>query len=160
MSAAATAVAPQLRPMADTDLDTVAALEERSYPFPWTRGIFADCLRVGYSCWVLEAAEGVIGYAILSVAAGEAHILNICVAPTLQRQGHGAVLLERLMNVARYHQAQRVFLEVRPSNHGAIAMYRRRGFEEVGRRPNYYPDFGGQREDAIVMARKLCLEKA
>jgi len=146
--------AASLRPMRDADLDAVMAIEQRAYAFPWTRGIFRDCLLAGYPAWVLERDATLLGYAMLSIAAGEAHILNVCTAPEAQGEGHGRRLLRALMQVARGSGAQRVFLEVRPSNVAAIALYHAEGFNEIGRRPRYYPAVQG-REDAIVMAMEL-----
>ena len=143
-----------LRPMREDDLDAVMEVERRAYPFPWTRGIFRDCLRAGYPAWLMERDGAIIAYAVLSIAAGEAHILNLCTAPDVQREGHGRRMLRALLQVARGHRAERVFLEVRPSNAAAIALYHDEGFNEIGRRPRYYPAIGG-REDAIVMALEL-----
>lgn len=154
MSAVPVGAVAQMRPMREADLAAVAAIERRAYPFPWTPGIFQDCLRAGYECWVLAAGDELVGYGILSAAAGEAHVLNVCVAPERQGQGLGRRLLERLVDLARWHRVERVFLEVRPSNPAAIALYEQAGFNEIGRRPNYYPAHGG-REDAIVMAMEL-----
>ncbi len=148
------APAAALRPMRDDDLDAVMEIERRAYPFPWTRGIFRDCLRAGYPALVLVAGGEVVGYGLLSVAAGEAHVLNVCADPGLPRQGHGRRLLRALLLQARGRGAQRVFLEVRPSNPAAIALYEAEGFNEIGRRPRYYPAASG-REDAIVMALEL-----
>jgi ribosomal-protein-alanine N-acetyltransferase len=147
---------PALRAMQLDDLDTVVALETEAYEFPWTFGIFRDCLRAGYECWVLVQADAVIGYSILSVAAAEAHLLNICIASSEQGRGHGTRLVRRMIDLARWHHAERMFLEVRPSNVHAIALYDHIGFNEIGRRPNYYPAKRG-REDAIVMAIELNL---
>ncbi len=144
----------QLRAMREADLERVMALEVRAYPFPWTLGIFRDCLRAGYDAWMLEQDGRLVGYGVLSVGAGEAHVLNVCVDPDLQGRGHGRRLLRRLVDLARWHRAERVFLEVRPSNPGAIALYHSEGFNEIGRRPGYYPAAQG-REDAIVMAMEL-----
>ena len=146
--------ASQVRVMRQADIDAVAAIELRAYAFPWTPGIFRDCLRVGHECWVLDCRAGIIGYGVLSAAAQEAHVLNVCVAPEHQGHGHGRHLLRRLVDIARWHMADRVFLEVRPSNPGAIKLYFDEGFNEIGRRPNYYPAAKG-REDAIVMAKEL-----
>ena len=143
-----------LRPMRDDDLDAVLDIELRAYPFPWTRGIFQDCLRADYPAWVLQRDGGIIGYGLLSLAADEAHVLNVCTDPSLQGQGHGRRLLRALLLLAQGRGAQRVFLEVRPSNLAAIALYHAEGFNEIGRRPRYYPAKGG-REDAIVMAKEL-----
>ena len=143
-----------LRPMREDDLDVVLAIEQRAYPFPWTRGIFRDCLRADYPAWVLVEDGEVIGYGVLSLAADEAHVLNVCAAPEVQGRGHGRRLLRALLQLARGRGAQRVFLEVRPSNAAAIALYHDEGFNEIGRRPRYYPAADG-REDAIVMAMEL-----
>lgn len=154
MNAVARDALPAMRAMQTHDLDPVFDIEIRAYEFPWTLGIFHDCLRSGYGCWVLADEARIYGYAVLSVAAGEAHILNVCVEPAQQGRGHGRRLVQRLIDLARWHRAERVFLEVRPSNPKAIALYHDLGFNEIGRRPNYYPAKGG-REDAIVMAIEL-----
>lgn len=145
---------PVIRAMRREDLTQVAAIEASAYEFPWSPGIFRDCLQAGHGCWVLGDDGGVIGYGILSAAAGEAHVLNLCVAPAHQGQGHGRRLLRRLLDTARWHGAERVFLEVRPSNPAAQVLYETSGFNEIARRPNYYPTARG-REDAIVMALEM-----
>ncbi|MBA2077720.1 ribosomal protein S18-alanine N-acetyltransferase [Rhodanobacter sp. PCA2] len=142
--------ASHMRLMRMDDLDGVAAVEQASYDFPWTRGIFADCLKAGHPCWVLCVDEDLAGYGILSVGAGEAHVLNICIADAYRGRGLGRHLLVRLLDVSRWSGAQRVFLEVRPSNPLAKTLYESEGFREIGRRPRYYPAKEG-REDAIVM---------
>ena len=154
MNARARDAIPALRAMQATDLERVFEIEQRAYEFPWTLGIFHDCLRAGYGCWVMVENERVLGYGILSAAAGEAHILNVCVAPEAQGRGHGRRLVQRLIDLSRWHRVERVFLEVRPSNPRAIALYHDIGFNEIGRRPKYYPAKGG-REDALVMAIEL-----
>jgi [ribosomal protein S18]-alanine N-acetyltransferase len=144
----------RLRPMREGDLDTVMEIERRAYPFPWTHGIFRDCLQAGYPAWILDHEDRVLGYGVLSIAAGEAHVLNLCIDPVMQGNGHGRRLLRALLKIVRGHGAQHVFLEVRPSNPHAIALYDAEGFNEIGRRPRYYPAKQG-REDAIVMAIEL-----
>jgi ribosomal-protein-alanine N-acetyltransferase len=132
----------------------ILTIEGAAYEFPWARAIFEDCLKVGYCCWVLEQEDLISGYSIVSVGAGEAHILNLCVTPELHRHGLGRFLLDRMMEVAGSHGAGIAFLEVRPSNHAAQALYRGAGFNECGVRRAYYPAHGG-REDAIIMARNI-----
>lgn len=149
-----TALRTALRPMRESDVDAVYAIEVRAYPFPWTAGIFRDCLRADYPCWVLLDDARVIGYFLMSLAADEAHVLNICITPEAQGQGHGRRLLRSAVQLARARGAHRVFLEVRPTNTGAIALYFSEGFNEIGRRPRYYPAANG-REDALVMAVEL-----
>jgi len=143
-----------LRPMREDDLPAVQLVESRAYEFPWTIGIFRDCLRADYPAWVMHDGDRIAGYFLMSIAAGEAHVLNICVAPDMQGQGHGRRLLHALLQMARGRNVSRVFLEVRPSNANAIALYFNEGFNEIGRRPRYYPAKDG-REDALVMAMEL-----
>jgi ribosomal-protein-alanine N-acetyltransferase len=141
----------EVRAMRREDLQAVSTLESASYDFPWSRGIFSDCLKAGHPCWVLLSDGEVAGYGILSVAAGEAHVLNLCIGQPWRGQGLGRHLLGRLLDVARWSGAERVFLEVRPSNPVAQQLYASVGFRQIGRRPRYYPSKEG-REDAIVMA--------
>ncbi|HSG91195.1 MAG TPA: ribosomal protein S18-alanine N-acetyltransferase [Pseudomonadales bacterium] len=141
--------------MRDADLDAVLSIEHRAYPYPWTEVIFRDCLRVGYSCWVAECSAGVIAYTVLSIAAGEAHLLNLCVDPSRQREGIGRRLLRHALRLAREHGADTLFLEVRPSNDAAVNLYRDAGFVEIGTRRDYYPARGLKREDALVLALPL-----
>ncbi|HIY71584.1 MAG TPA: ribosomal protein S18-alanine N-acetyltransferase [Candidatus Luteimonas excrementigallinarum] len=143
-----------MRPMREADVEAVMEIELRAYPFPWTAGIFRDCLRAGYQAWVLQQEGRLCGYGVVSVAAGEAHLLNICVDPRLQGHGHGRRLLRALLRIGHEQGAERMYLEVRPSNGHAVALYHDEGFNEIGRRPRYYPDHDG-REDALVMAREL-----
>jgi ribosomal-protein-alanine N-acetyltransferase len=159
MNAQALPSTPQLRPMTEADLEAVMRIELQAYPFPWTTTIFRDCLRAGYACWVLDRGSELVGYGVLSAAAGEAHVLNVCVAPPCQGEGLGRRLMRRLIDLARWHRAERIFLEVRPSNPHAVALYDSLGFNEIARRANYYPAAGG-REDAIVMALELLPEDA
>lgn len=152
---AAVDLQPRLRPMVETDLSRVIKIEEAAYPFPWTFGIFRDCLRVGYHCYVYENPGGLIGHGVMSVAAGECHMLNICVHPDWQRRGFGRQLTEFLMDAARARGVTTALLEVRASNLVAYRLYQNLGFNEVGLRHHYYPGFGGAREDAIILARDL-----
>jgi ribosomal-protein-alanine N-acetyltransferase len=146
--------APRLEPMRERDLDEVIAIENAIYTHPWTRGNFADSLRAGYPCrtWRLEGE--LIGYFVLLVAAGEAHLLNLSVASVHQRSGHGRALLGEAQRLARGLGARHIFLEVRPSNVAAQKLYERSGFTRVAVRRGYYPAHGG-REDALVLTRAL-----
>ncbi|AYA89444.1 MULTISPECIES: ribosomal protein S18-alanine N-acetyltransferase [Stenotrophomonas] len=143
-----------LRALRESDLNAVMAIELRGYPFPWTRGIFIDCLRAGYPGLAMERDGLLVGYGVLSIAADEAHVLNICIDPLAQSRGLGRQLLRAMVQLAADRGAQRVFLEVRPSNTPALALYHSEGFNEIGRRPRYYPAAQG-REDAVVMAIEL-----
>ena len=141
-------------PMRDEDVDAVAAAEQRSYAFPWTRGNFVDSLRAGHSMWVCREDGVPIGHAVVMMAVDEAHLLNLTIVPERQQRGLGGALLHHALAVARDHGATRMLLEVRPGNAPALALYRRCRFVEIGRRKGFYPGPAG-REDAIVMVRDL-----
>ena len=141
----------RIRGMERDDLPGVLAIERENYQYPWGEGIFRDCMRVGYYCRVLVLDEELLGYGILSVIAGEAHILNICISKKLHRHGLGQKMLDHLVSLARKSSAVIVFLEVRPTNTGAIALYRANGFDQIGVRKKYYASRQG-REDALVLA--------
>ncbi len=154
MSAIIKDPALQLRSLCESDIDAIMSVELRCYDHPWTPGIFRDSLRVGYSCWGLFQAENLLGYGIMSVAAGEAHILNICVDPEQRGQGLARRLMERLVTQAQEREADTIFLEVRTSNRIAQKLYLSMGFNEIGLRKGYYPGRHG-REDAILFAKAL-----
>lgn len=143
-----------IRTMTHEDLSIVSDIERRSYDFPWSHGVFRDCLLAGYQCVVLERDGEVVGYCILSVAAGEAHILNICVDPNFRSLGYGERLLDDILFRARTASVREIFLEVRPSNQHALALYRKKDFHKVAKRPAYYQAHQG-REDADVLVKKL-----
>jgi len=145
---------PRFAPMVEADLAEVLAVENAIYTHPWTRGNFADSLKAGYQCRTWRAADTLIGYFILMIAAGEAHLLNLSVAEACQRRGHGSALLAEAMRLAKARGGLHIFLEVRPSNGGAKALYRRFGFRQVAVRAGYYPAQGG-REDALVYTHAL-----
>lgn len=143
-----------IRSMVHEDIPQVSDVERRSYEFPWSHGVFRDCLLAGYHCIVIEREERVVGYSILSIAAGEAHILNLCVDPAFRRLGYGERLLNSIVEFARSEGVREMFLEVRPSNEKAIGLYRKNGFRQIAYRPAYYQASEG-REDAAVFARNL-----
>lgn len=139
-------------PMTGGDVDEVHALECSVFPHPWSRANFSDSLASGYDAWTARDAAGrLAGYYLLMYAVDEAHLLDVAVAADRQGQGLGRHLLERIGARAREQGMASVLLEVRPSNERALAVYRRYGYREIGRRKGYYPAHGGQREDAIVM---------
>lgn len=147
-------VHPILRRLTANDLDRIMEIELASYPYPWTRGIFADCIQVGYDCWGLQAGRELIAYCIQNQAAGESHLLNLCVAPPWQRRGFASILLNHAIGLARAQDCSSMFLEVRPSNPAGKALYEKNGFVVVAQRPAYYRSAVG-REDAIVMRLDL-----
>lgn len=140
--------------MQQADLQDVMAIETGCYPHPWTTTIFQDCMRAGYSCWVGEQNGVIEGYGVVSASVGESHLLNLCVRPDSQGQGFGRKILGHLVEIARSHEAEVMFLEVRPSNKAACQLYRTAEFNELGVRKDYYPCKDG-REDALIFARTL-----
>lgn len=143
-----------IRTMNHEDLSLVSDIERQSYEFPWSHGVFRDCLLAGYQCIVLERNAEVVGHGILSVAAGEAHILNICIHPAYRSMGYGEKLLDEILFRARSSSVRQIFLEVRPSNEHALALYKKKDFHKVADRPAYYQASKG-REDANVLVKKL-----
>ena len=144
----------EVRRMQLADLPDVLRNERQGYTHPWTEGIFRDCLRNGQECWLLMSSNLNVGHGILSIAAGESHLLNVCVHPDFQGHGFGRILVEHILERARAGKASTIFLEVRPSNVAACELYDKLGFNEVGIRENYYPSKVG-REDALVLAKEL-----
>jgi [ribosomal protein S18]-alanine N-acetyltransferase len=140
--------------MREVDLDEVLAIESAIYTHPWTRGNFADSLRAGYECRTLRLGPRLVGYFVLMLAAGEAHLLNLSIAAAQQRAGYGSHLLREAAALARSRGTRSLFLEVRPSNRGAQALYTRFGFRKIGVRRGYYPAHAG-REDALVLTLTL-----
>lgn len=145
---------PELAAMREDDLDEVVTIENAIYSHPWTRGNFADSLRAGYECRTWRLDGELVGYFILMAAAGEAHLLNLSVCARHQRSGHGKALLAEAVDLARTLHARNLFLEVRPSNAAAQALYTRFGFRKIAVRRGYYPAHAG-REDALVLTLGL-----
>jgi ribosomal-protein-alanine N-acetyltransferase len=139
-----------------SDLDTLVAIEGAAYPFPWSRGNFADSLNAGYLARKRVDAQGQwLGYFIAMPGVQEVHLLNLTVAPEHQRRGHAVAMLDELVRESSLRGARRLWLEVRTSNERAQALYRRYGFRDVGLRRGYYPAGALARENAIVMSLTL-----
>ena len=161
----ATSASPQpainvfVRVMRASDLDLVVASENLSLQNPWSKRIFTDCLRSGYECWVLATRDRIVAHGVLSVGAGEAHVLTICVHPDFRHMGYGRRMLKHLLDKGAKNAAKVCFLEVRPSNKVAISLYLSLGFVQVGERRHYYPSNPGEqvREDALILSRLLPL---
>ena len=141
-----------VREMIHDDVPEVSDIERRSYEFPWSHGVFRDCLLAGYHCTIVEREGAVVGYSILSIAAGEAHVLNLCIDPLYRELGYGERLLDEVLMLARGDEVKEIFLEVRPSNEKAIALYMKKGFRNIAYRPAYYQANDG-REDAAVFSK-------
>jgi ribosomal-protein-alanine N-acetyltransferase len=137
-----------------SDVDRVMKVEREVYQFPWSERIFSDCIRVGYHCWLALEGCDVIGHAVISVSAGESHMLNLSIGHAHQRRGYGRQFIEFLVKEAHARDAHTMLLEVRPSNTAAINCYNAAGFDEIGSRKDYYPAAEG-REDALLFARHI-----
>jgi ribosomal-protein-alanine N-acetyltransferase len=139
-------------PMRASDVDAVWEMEKSVFPHPWSRANFADSVASGYDAWLLRGGEDeLIGYFLVMYAVDEAHLLDVAVARARQGGGLGRYLLDRIVERSRAKGMESILLEVRPSNERALAVYKKYGFAEIGRRKGYYPAHEGQREDAIVM---------
>ena len=143
-----------LRPMSPAALDRVCEIESRIYPFPWSRCNFVDSMNAGYACTVLEVGKTVVGYAVLAVAAGESHLLNLCIDSAWQGRGLGRELLMHQVDLASSRGALIMLLEVRPSNPAGRALYSAAGFEQIAVRRGYYPAHEA-REDALLLKLRL-----
>ena len=144
----------ELRAMAAADLPAVMAIENAIYAFPWTPGNFQDSLAAGYACRTLLRDGELIGYAVVMLALDQAHLLNLSIAASCQRQGYGGELLRRVCELVRAQDARLTILEVRPSNLAGLRLYERHAFQRVGLRRDYYPAADG-REDALVLSLPL-----
>ncbi|MFV2032568.1 MAG: ribosomal protein S18-alanine N-acetyltransferase [Gammaproteobacteria bacterium] len=142
------------KPMKIADVPEVINLENDVYDFPWSERIFQDCIRVGYDCWLALQQNQIVGHAVISVAAGESHMLNLSIARQHQGKGYGKLFIHFLLDIARKKSAEIMMLEVRPSNTHAINCYNSSGFNEVGCRKDYYPAPEGK-EDALLFARQI-----
>lgn len=143
-----------LRTMFKGDLQRLVAIEAAAHATPWTEETFKACFEAGYTGWVIERDEQVIGFVMVSVRLGECHILNLCVDRTYQRQGMGRQLLRQALDNARQQGCAVAYLEVRRSNTRAIALYQKERFRLIGMRKEYYVTVNGK-EDALVLARSL-----
>ena len=144
----------EIRAMIYSDLKQVSAIEKEAYPHPWSSGIFRDCLLIGYNSWVMTLDKNVIGYGIIMLSPGEAHVLNLCIDPHYQHNGLGRHMLRHLIASSNKTDVDMVLLEVRRSNKEAQQLYQSEGFHELGVRKAYYPATNG-REDAIILAKYL-----
>ena len=140
--------------MLHADLSEVMAIEEQSYEFPWTQGIFNDCLDNHYTATVYEQKNRILAYSVSQYIVDECHLLNLCVRDEARGQGLGSKMIQYLVNHARQKDMGSIFLEVRITNAAAIHLYDKLGFNEIGLRRGYYPDNDG-REDALVLAYEI-----
>ncbi len=140
----------QLRDVTQSDIPILLRIEAELNTFPWREQNFIDSLHAGHFSRCLIIDDDIAGFAIFSVVATEATLLNIGVATNYHGQGLGKQLLESMLELAKNQGAEMCLLEVRQSNAVAQGLYHALGFYEVGRRGSYYPAKKG-REDAVLM---------
>ncbi len=145
---------PIIREMHPSDLQHVIRIEREIFLFPWSLENFADSIRAGYLCRVIEEKNNLLGYSVMMLGPDEAHILTIGIGAQWQKKGLGEKMLQYLIRLADEEHAQSIFLDVRESNHGAVKLYKQLGFEQVAKRKGYYPSMCG-REDALIMRLML-----
>lgn len=150
-------------PMSASDIDSVMAIENQAYPFPWSTGNFQDSMAAGYEMSVLKERGVMIGYVVWMKVIDEAHLLNIALTPERHGRGMGSWMMRHFLALVRSQGLNKIFLEVRPSNAAAISLYRKFGFAMISQRKGYYPNTAGRdlasREDALVMALDLKNDK-
>jgi len=142
------------QPMQHADLSRVMDIEPRAYSFHWTQGTFEDCINNNYQMPVMYMGDQIIGYAVYSLVACEAHLLNITIEPEYMGRGLGRMLLEHIVENCSQQDVETLFLEVRVTNKPANRLYESMGFKSLGLRRNYYPGHFA-REDANVMGLAL-----
>lgn len=143
-----------IRSLEINDLPNIIEIENATQISPWSPDVFSRCIESGYQGWVIEQNNAIVGFVVAAFQAGECHILNVGVSPAFQRQGHGQRLLVQVIEAAIERKIYMIFLEVRKSNHGAIALYHKMGFCQTGERKAYYSAVNG-REDALLFAMDL-----
>ena len=146
-----------IRELSVSDLAKLVSIEADTQVSPWSEAAFQRCFDASYPGWVIELGAEMVGFIFISMASGECHVLNLCIHPTLQRQGLGRQLLTSALMWAKQRGAGIVYLEVRRSNQGAIMLYRKMNFKLIGERKSYYNTPKGP-EDALVFARDLGIE--
>lgn len=140
-----------IRPMTAADVPSVAALEKLCFSDPWSASSIASELDNPLSLWLVWEEDGTAAaYLGVQRVPPQADVMNVAVSPALRRRGIARALFAELER--RLPEIDELFLEVRASNSGAIALYRTLSFEQVGRRPNYYLD---PREDALILRKEL-----
>ncbi|MEW5838293.1 MAG: ribosomal protein S18-alanine N-acetyltransferase [Pseudomonadota bacterium] len=144
----------KLRAWNESDIAAMALIEQEAYPYPWSAGIMRDCFLAGHWGWTAWSRGELAAYGVVQAVLDEAHLLNLCTAPSWQGQGIGRGILSFVMQQCAQREMQRMLLEVRASNTPALGLYRALGFVQDGVRKGYYPASGG-REDAVLMSRSL-----
>ncbi len=142
----------QYFPMTTSDVDLLMTIEEACHSHPWSHKTFTSCIGGRYFGYLAKIADEIIGFYVGEHVAGEATLMDICVAPTQQGKKYGQELLSHFIAQAQQLGNNKIWLEVRAKNFAAQMLYIKNGFSEVSRRTGYYPSASGMGyEDAIVM---------
>ena len=147
-----------IRKLLTSDVEALLMIEEAAQEAPWSRAAFERCFEAKYPGWVAVDSDKVVGFSMVSLAAGECHILNLCVHPDFHRKGLGRALLQQALDWAKNEEAVMIYLEVRRSNLAAIQLYLNMDFKQIGERKDYYPAPKGKKEDALIFARDIGIE--
>jgi ribosomal-protein-alanine N-acetyltransferase len=148
----------QLEAIVPQDLDRILAIDRLAFKRPWNRALFLEefscekAFSYAVRCNGTEASLAIIAYAFCRMVVTELHIIRIAVAPDFRSRGVATCLLQQCFKRARQNDFESAYIEVRPSNKAALALYRKLGFYVIGTRPNYYPESS---EDALVMRKQL-----
>lgn len=141
--------------MTHGDIEEVVIIEEESFSIPWSYRSFEDSLNLPYGRFYVAKIEGkVVGYIGLYLVGEDGDITNVAVLSQYRRKGIAGKLIEKVIKCAKENGVNSINLEVRPSNSSAIELYTKYGFEELGKRKNFYSK---PTEDAIIL-RKDVLE--
>lgn len=145
----------KIRCLKPSDLNAVVEIASQSPCNAWDAAVFADCLKASYTTWVAEVDDAVSAFLVALTVQEDCQLMNIGVDIAHQRVGIASALMTHLLQFAKLNACDQVFLEVRASNKGAIALYEKFGFKQVGVRVNYYPADRG-REDALTFQLRVC----
>jgi len=143
-----------LRHLSENDIPALVLIEKATQFTPWSEDTFYQCIFFGAKSWVIEVDDHVVAFVLFFSKIGEGHILNIAVHPNYQRHGYGQQLMKKILTVAEEEKLTKLYLEVRCSNVGAIALYKKMGFYTIGTRKNYYRN-QDQYEDALVLEKMI-----
>ncbi len=135
------------------DMDELMEIENRSFSLPWSRSSYEELWPLdSIEIWIAKAGSEMLGYYLIQSVGDEAELHTFAVKPEHRRRGIGRMLLDHMMGKAREKGARNIYLQVRPSNAPARALYDKLGFKPVGLRKRYYRD---NDEDALVMRLEL-----
>ena len=144
----------EFAPLNSEDVDMILPIEQACHAYPSSQQLLLSCFGKRYRNFKMLVDNKVIGFYMGDLMLDEMTLHNICIEPKYQGKGYGKRLFEHFLATARLHNVVQLWLEVRESNTGAIALYQSNGFDVAGTRKDYYPAEKG-REDALLMGSML-----